>query len=280
MSAPILVTGGGGMLAHALGKVFGDEVELVARDLLDITDPSAVTHAVRGRRAVINSAAYTAVDNAESHESDAFAVNARGAENIARACADASVALIHVSTDYVFDGRATHPYSEDSPTGPICAYGRSKLAGERAVVTAHPAGTRILRTAWLYGASGPNLVATMLAKARAGERVSVVTDQVGQPTWTVDVANRIRHVLVAPPGIYHATNAGFCSWWDLAVAVYDSAGADVSLVEKTVAAAFVRPTPRPSYSVLGDEAAHGVGLPAMRPWRDALNDALRTDFAV
>jgi dTDP-4-dehydrorhamnose reductase len=268
------------MLAHALGKVFGDEVELATREQLDITDPSAVNLAVRGRRAVINAAAYTAVDNAESHESDAFAVNAFGAENIARACADASTTLIHVSTDYVFDGHATHPYAENSPTDPISAYGRTKLAGEHAVVAAHPVGTRILRTAWLYGAAGPNFVATMLAKARSGEGVSVVTDQIGQPTWSMDVANRIRHALDAPPGIYHATNAGSCSWWDLAVAVYDAVGADVSLVEKTVAASFVRPAPRPSYSVLGDEAAQSVGIPAMRPWRDALDDALRTDFAV
>jgi dTDP-4-dehydrorhamnose reductase len=268
------------MLAHALGKVFGDEVELASRDQLDITDRSAVTDAVRGRRAVINAAAYTAVDNAESHENDAFAVNARGAENIARECAAASVDFIHLSSDYVFEGRATQPYAENAPTGPISAYGRTKLAGEQAVVEAHPTGTRIVRTAWLYGAAGPNFVATMLAKARAGDRVSVVTDQVGQPTWAVDVAERIRHVLTAAPGIYHATNAGSCTWWDLAQAVYDEAGADVSLVEKTVAAAFVRPAPRPSYSVLGDEAARAAGIPAMRPWREALDEALRADFAV
>lgn len=280
MSAPILVTGGGGMLAHALGKVWGDEVELVSRDQLDITDRSAVADAVRGRRAVINTAAYTAVDFAEGHDNVAFAVNATGAGNVARACADSSAALIHISTDYVFDGRATSPYSEDSPTGPISAYGRSKLSGEQAVVAAHPTGTRIVRTAWLYGAQGTNFVATMLAKARSGDRVAVVTDQVGQPTWAVDVAERIRHVLNAAPGNYHATNAGSCNWWDLAQAVYQAAGADVSLVEKTVAAAFVRPAPRPSYSVLGDEAARAAGIPAMRPWREALDEALRIDFAV
>jgi len=280
VSAPILVTGGGGMLAHALGKVFGDDVELVSRNQLDITDLNAVRDAVRGRRAVINAAAYTAVDFAEGDDDVAFAVNATGAENVARACAEFSAALIHISTDYVFDGRATTPYAEGSPTDPISAYGRSKLSGERLVMDAHPTGARIVRTAWLYGAAGPNFVATMLAKARAGDRVSVVMDQVGQPTWTVDVANRIRHVLGAPPGIYHATNAGSCSWWDLAVAVYDAVGADVALVGKTVAAEFVRPAPRPSYSVLGDEAARAAGLPAMRPWRDALDDALRTDFAV
>ena len=280
MSAPILVTGGGGMLAHALGNVFGDEVELVTRDQLDITDPGAVTDAVRGRRAVINTAAYTAVDFAEGHDDVAFAVNATGAENVARACAESSAALIHVSTDYVFDGRSTTPYSEDSPTDPISAYGRSKLAGERLVMQSHPAGARIVRTAWLYGAEGPNFVATMLAKARAGSPVSVVADQEGQPTWTVDVAQRIRHLLNAPAGVYHATNAGSCSWWDLAVAVYEGVGADAALVEKTVAAEFVRPAPRPSYSVLGDNAARAAGIAPMRAWHDALDEALRTDFAL
>lgn len=273
------MTGGGGMLAHALGKVWGDEVELASREHLDITDTDAVRDAVQGRRAVINAAAYTAVDRAETHEGEAFAVNAAGAENIARACADASVSLVHVSTDYVFDGRATSPYAEDAPTGPISAYGRTKLAGEQAVLSVHPTGTRVLRTAWLYGAAGPSFVATMLAKARAGERVAVVTDQVGQPTWTLDVATRIRDVFDAPAGVYHATNSGSCSWWDLAVAVYEHVGADVTLVDTTVAASFVRPAPRPAYSVLGDGAALAAGVPAMRPWRDALDDALRTDFA-
>ncbi len=280
MSAPILVTGGGGMLAHAVGRVFGDEVELVTRDQLDITDASAVADAVKGRRAVINTAAFTAVDFAEKGEGDAFAVNATGAENIARACAESSTTLVHLSTDYVFDGRATSPYSEDSPTDPLSAYGRSKLAGERAAIAAHPAGTRIVRTAWLYGAAGPNFVATILEKARAGATVTVVTDQIGQPTWSMDVAARIRLLLDAPPGVYHATNSGSCSWWDLAVAVYEHVGADVALVDKTVAAAFTRPAPRPSYSVLGDDAARAAGLPPMRNWREALDEALHTDFAV
>lgn len=279
MSAPILVTGGGGMLAHALGTMWGDEVELVGRDRLDITDADAVTDAVRGRKAVINAAAYTAVDNAETNESDAYAVNATGAQNLAVACAAANIRLIHVSTDYVFNGHATSPYDEDAPTGPVSAYGRTKLAGELAVLAAHPTGASVVRTAWLYGAGGPSFLATMLAKARAGDPVSVVTDQMGQPTWTRDVATRIRDLLDAPAGTYHATNSGSCSWWDFAVAIYDEAGADPALVGSTTSAAFVRPAPRPSYSVLGDNAAQAVGLAPMRPWRDALAEAMRTDFS-
>jgi dTDP-4-dehydrorhamnose reductase len=279
VSASILVTGGGGMLAHALGSIWGNDVELVRRDRLDITDADAVRDAVRGRAAVINAAAYTAVDNAEEHEDDAFAVNATGARNIAVACAETNARLIHVSTDYVFDGQATSPYAEDAPTGPVSAYGRTKLAGERAVLEAHPTGASVVRTAWLYGAGGPSFLATMLAKARSGDPVSVVTDQMGQPTWTRDVAFRIRDLLDAPAGTYHATNSGACTWWDFASAIYNEAGADPALVGTTTSAAFVRPAPRPAYSVLGDDAARAAGITPMRPWRDALGEAMRVDFA-
>lgn len=280
MTGPILVTGGGGMLAQALGTTFGDAADLVARTELDITDALAVRRAVAGRSAVINTAAYTAVDDAESNEDAAWEINARGAKNVAEACAESGVRLIHVSTDYVFNGRASGPYSEDADTDPQSAYGRSKLGGELAVLAAHPAGASIARTAWLYGAGGPSFVATMLAKARAGEPVSVVTDQTGQPTWTRDLAERIRRLLDVAPGVYHATNSGACSWWELAVAVYEEVGAPADLVSQTTSDAFVRPAPRPAYSVLGDDAARSAGLPAMPTWRDALVSALRADFSV
>lgn len=280
MTAPILVTGGGGMLAHALGNLFGDEVELATRDRLDITDSAAVAAAVRGRTAVINTAALTAVDYAEGDEERAWAINVDGAANVARSCAVESARMIHLSTDYVFDGRATSPYSEDAPRNPQSAYGRSKKAGEDAVVTASSNGATIVRTAWLYGALGSSFVATMLAKARAGDAVNVVTDQVGQPTWTADVAERIRHLLDAPPGVYHATNSGSCSWRDLAVAIYDSVGAPTTLVGQTTSDEFQRPAPRPAYSVLADGAPELLGIPPMRPWRDALAEALRVDFDV
>jgi dTDP-4-dehydrorhamnose reductase len=268
------------MLAQALGTTFGDAADLVARTELDITDALAVRRAVAGRSAVINTAAYTAVDDAESNEDAAWEINARGAKNVAEACAESGVRLIHVSTDYVFNGRASGPYSEDSDTDPQSAYGRSKLGGELAVLAAHPAGASIARTAWLYGAGGPSFVATMLAQARAGEPVSVVTDQTGQPTWTRDLAERIRLLLDVPPGVYHATNSGSCSWWELAVAVYEEVGAPADLVSQTTSDAFVRPAPRPANSVLGDDAARSAGLPAMPTWRDALVSALRADFSV
>ncbi len=279
MSAQILVTGGGGMLATALGKAFGDVAELITRADLDITDADAVRRAVAGRVAVINTAAYTAVDDAEANEALASEVNARGALNVARACADTGARLVHVSTDYVFNGRATSAYPENATPDPRSAYGRSKLDGERAVRSTLPDAAYVVRTAWLYGAGGPNFVATMLAQARAGNPVSVVTDQIGQPTWTHDLAERIRLLLDVTPGTYHATNSGSCSWWDLAVAIYEEVGAPSTLVEQTTSHAFVRPAPRPAYSVLGDDAAQSAGLPEMPPWRDALARALRTDFS-
>jgi dTDP-4-dehydrorhamnose reductase len=268
------------MLAKALGTTFGDTAELATRTELDITDALAVRRAVAGRSAVINTAAYTAVDDAETNEDAAWEINAQGAKNVAEACAESGVRLIHVSTDYVFNGRASGAYSEDSATDPQSAYGRSKLGGELAVLAAHPGGASIARTAWLYGAGGPSFVATMLAKARAGEPVSVVTDQMGQPTWTRDLAERIRLLLGVPPGVYHAANSGACSWWELAVAIYEEVGAQTALVGQTTSAAFVRPAPRPANSVLGDDAARSVGLPAMPSWREALVTALREDFAV
>ena len=280
MTAPILVTGGGGMLARALGEVFGDTADLVTRADLDITDASAVKRAVAGRVAVINAAAYTAVDEAEANEAVAREINDHGAMNVARACADAGARLVHVSTDYVFNGLAASPYPEDAITDPRSAYGRSKLDGEIAVRSAHPNGATVVRTAWLYGAGGPSFVSTMLAKARAGDPVRVVIDQIGQPTWTRDLAGRIRLLLEVAPGTYHATNSGACSWWDLAVAIYEEVGAPTVLVGQTTSDEFVRPAPRPAYSVLGDDAAQSAGLPEMPPWREALAKALRADFSV
>lgn len=280
MTERILVTGGGGMLARALGVALGDRVELVSRTDLDITDARAVAETVARYSAIINTAAFTAVDDAESREELAFDVNALGPEFLARACADNGIRLIHLSTDYVFRGDQNVPHSEDSEPDPVSAYGRSKAAGERAVRAAHPSGATVVRTAWLYGAGGRSFVATMLESARSEKPVSVVTDQIGQPTWARDVAFRIERLLDAPVGVYHATNAGSCSWHELAVEIYRAAGADVTLVSATTSDAFVRPAPRPSYSVLADDVAGAAGIPPMRPWRDALAEALRVDFGL
>jgi len=271
-----LIAGAGGMLGRDLQAVLADrEVRALGRDALDITDAASVTAAVRDVDVVINAAAYTAVDDAEAHEDDAYAINATGAGLLAAAAADAGARLVQVSTDYVFRGDATSPYPEDAPLDPLGAYGRTKAAGERLVRQAHP-GAHIVRTAWLYGEHGGSFPRTMLRLAADRDTVSVVTDQVGQPTWSRDLATAIVALLDAdaPGGVYHGTNSGVASWFDLARATFELAGLDPERVQPTDSASFVRPAPRPAYSVLGHDAWARVGLAEPRDWREALADAV------
>jgi len=270
-----LVAGAAGMLGRDVQAALGGrDVRALGRSELDITDAAAVAGAVRDVDVVINAAAYTAVDAAEEHEDDAHAINATGAANLARAAADAGARFVQVSTDYVFRGDATTPYTEDAPLDPLGAYGRTKAAGERLVREAHP-GAHIVRTAWLYGEHGSSFPRTMLRLAAERETVSVVTDQVGQPTWTADLAAAIVALLDAgaPAGVYHGTNSGRASWFDFARATFELAGLDPERVLPTDSASFVRPAPRPSYSVLGHDAWHRIGLREPRGWQDALADA-------
>jgi len=272
-----LVVGAGGMLGTDLQTALaGREVTALTRSRLDVTDASAVAAAVAGHGVVINASAYTKVDDAESHESDAFAVNAAGAGNLATAAAAAGAKLVQVSTDYVFDGAATTPYAESTPTAPVSAYGRSKAEGERLVLAAHPDGSYIVRTAWLYGENGGNFARTMLSLAASRPTVSVVDDQLGQPTWTLDLANQIVALLDndAPAGVYHGTNSGSTSWFGFARAVFAESGLDPDRVLPTTSADFVRPAPRPAYSVLGHDAWTAAGIAPMRPWREALAAAV------
>lgn len=268
-----LIAGGAGMLGtdlqHALA---GRDVTVLSRAELDVTDLDAVRAAVTGHEVIINAAAYTKVDDAESHEDDAFAVNATGAGNLATAAAESGAILVQVSTDYVFDGSATEPYAEDTPVNPVSAYGRTKAEGERLALESNPGRTYIVRTAWLYGQHGPNFAKTMLKLAAQRDQVSVVTDQVGQPTWTLDLAKQIVAMLDAnaPAGIYHGTNDGTASWFDFARAVFAAAGLDPGRVLPTDSGQFQRPAPRPAFSVLGHEAWTAAGLAPMRDWRDAL----------
>jgi dTDP-4-dehydrorhamnose reductase len=270
-----VVTGAGGMLGTALTSALaGREVVALTRADLDITDAAAVREAVAGADVVLNAAAYTRVDDAESDEAAAFAVNTTGAGMLAEAAAEAGARFVHVSTDYVFDGAATAPYAEDTPRAPVGAYGRTKAAGEELVL--RQPRTYLVRTAWLYGAGGPNFAQTMLRLAGERETVSVVTDQVGQPTWSRDLAAAILRLLdaEAPFGVYHGTNAGRASWFDFARAIFEESGLDPARVLPTDSSAFVRPAPRPSYSVLGHAAWADAGLEAPRPWRDALRAAI------
>jgi dTDP-4-dehydrorhamnose reductase len=271
-----LITGASGMLGRDLQAALADStVTALGRADLDVTDFAAVTDAVAGHDAVINAAAYTKVDDAESNEDTAYAVNAVGARNLAAAASVAGARLVQLSTDYVFNGSATAPYGEHAPIDPISAYGRTKAAGEAFVLEENGDRSYIVRTAWLYGEHGPNFAKTMLRLASSHETVSVVNDQLGQPTWTADLAERIVTLLDqdAPAGIYHGTNSGIASWYDFARSVFAAAGLDPDRVKPTDSSQFVRPAPRPSYSVLGHEAWAAAGIEPMRDWSAALAEA-------
>jgi len=276
-----LVVGAAGMLGQDLVAALGEtpgahEVTAVDRDEVNIIDPQACLAVVAGHDLVVNVAAWTAVDDAESHEAQAFSVNAVGAANLARACAATGTRMVQVSTDYVFAGDATTPYAEDAPLAPRSAYGRTKAAGEWAVRTHLPSASWVVRTAWLYGAHGPNFVKTMAALAAERDTISVVDDQRGQPTWTVDLAHAIVRMVEAeaPFGIYHGTSGGEATWFDFAQAIFAELGLDPARVSPTTTDAFPRPAPRPAYSVLGHESWAHTGLPALRDWRRALTEAL------
>jgi dTDP-4-dehydrorhamnose reductase len=267
----LLVTGGAGMLGQAVTAAatrLGHDVVALSRAELDITDSDHVRRVIAAAepRAVLNCAAWTDVDGAEVAELEATRINGDGAGVVARACAEADARLVHVSTDYVFDGSSDRPWVESDPVGPIGAYGRSKLAGEEQIAAAG-GNHAIARTAWLYGAGGKNFVDTMLALGAGRDEVSVVTDQVGSPTWTAHLAEGLVELAErdADTGVFHVAGGGACSWYDLAVEVFDRAGIGCRVVP-TTAAAFQRPAPRPAYSVLGTER----GAPQLPPWQDGV----------
>jgi dTDP-4-dehydrorhamnose reductase len=267
----LLVTGAAGMLGHevvAAAEKLGHEVAAWDLPECDLTDAQATLDAIRrlGPRAVVNCAAYTNVDGAESDEATAERVNADAAGNLARACKAAAARLVHVSTDYVFDGTKREPWIESDAPNPLGAYGRTKLHGEEQV-TAELGDHAIVRTAWLFGPHGPNFVATMLRLAGDNDEVSVVTDQVGSPTFAghlapalVDMAER------SDTGIFHGAGAGSCSWYELTLEAFDMAGVSCRVLP-TTSDRFQRPAPRPAYSVLGSEREHPITLP---PWQDGV----------
>jgi dTDP-4-dehydrorhamnose reductase len=247
------------------------EIVALARADLDITDAAAVRSAVAAAKpdAIVNCAAWTDVDGAEGAEAEATAVNGAGAGNVA-AC---GVYTVHVSTDYVFDGTAGDPYAEDSPVAPQSAYGRSKLAGERAVAAAG-AEHAIVRSSWLFGVHGGNFVATMLRLGAERDEVTVVDDQIGCPTFTGHLADGLVQVAERRlAGVLHVAGSGACSWYDLAAATFERAGLDVRL-QRGRTADLGRPAPRPAYSVLGRTRPETPELP---PWEQGLNDYLAAE---
>ncbi|MBO0607931.1 dTDP-4-dehydrorhamnose reductase [Myceligenerans salitolerans] len=267
-----LVVGAAGMLGQDMVEVIrsaGREVDGVGRSTgLDVRDPAVAARAVSGYDVVVNCAAWTAVDDAEAHEADAFAVNAVGAANLARGCTTAGARLVQISTDYVFDGAATAPYAEHAPVAPRSAYGRTKAAGEWAVRT-EAADALIVRTAWLYGAGGNCFPRTMARLAAERDHLDVVADQVGQPTWTRDLADLVVRLVDAdvPAGTYHGTSSGQVSWFGFTERVVAATGSVVTL-EPTTTDAFPRPAPRPAYSVLSHGALVEAGVTPIGDWAE------------
>ncbi|NHA66870.1 dTDP-4-dehydrorhamnose reductase [Phycicoccus flavus] len=272
-----LVAGAAGMLGTDLCAVLlaaGHDVTPGDLPDLDVLDPASCAAAVAGHDVVVNCAAYTAVDAAEGDESTAFAVNAVGAATLARATAEAGASLVQVSTDYVVAGDGHEPYPADAPVSPASAYGRTKAAGEWAARAECPR-TWVVRTAWLYGAHGRSIPATVARLAAERETFSFVADQVGQPTWTVDLAEGIVRLVEAgaPYGTWHGTNGGSTSWHGLAQAVLEELGLDPSRVRPVTTAEYPLPAPRPSYSVLAHDMWVEHGLNPLPDWRDALHRA-------
>ena len=277
-----LVTGAGGMLGRDTVEELvrrGADVVGLGHTALDITQQDAVEGVLAGHRPdlVVNCAAYTAVDEAETDEDRALRINGDGPRNLARACAAHGARLIHVSTDYVFAGDACTPYPEDHATVPRTAYGRTKLAGERAVAEELSISSAIVRTAWLYGVHGRSFVRTMIDLESRHDTLDVVDDQRGQPTWSADVAARLvdlgPHVGRGASGVLHATSCGEASWYEPAREVFAGLGADPDRVRPVGSGAFPRPAPRPAYSALAHGRRQELGLPPLRDWRSALHEA-------
>lgn len=278
----VLVIGAAGQLGRELLPALPPGAAIaLGHDALDLRDAAAVAARLAAERpdAVVNAAADNRVDAAEADPAAAAAVNATAVGDLARAAAACGAFLVHLGTDYVFDGRARTPYPEDAAPNPLGAYARAKLEGER-LCAAHAPRHAIVRTAGLYAAGGSrgkggSFVDRVLAQARRGEPLRVVDDQITAPTWARDVATALARLLPrwirgdASPGVYHVTNAGACSWHEFARATLDAAGiaADVTPVST---ASFAAAAPRPAYSVLENRRLAALGEPPLRHWRDAL----------
>ena len=277
-----LITGASGQLGLALQEELVQRgIDFVATNSseLDITKPLIVNQMVDLIKpsVIVNTAAWTDVDGAETNQSATYSVNALGPQNLAVAASKIGARLVQVSTDYVFSGENTTPRSENAAHNPQSIYGSTKSEGENFVQATLPTASYVIRTAWLYSAEGKNFAKTMtnLALSNAGE-VKVVNDQLGQPTFAGDLAEQIVELVLseAPAGIYHGTNSGRATWFEFAQAIFSIAGADVSRVSPVSTTEFPRPAKRPAYSVLGHDAWAVTSVPEMRNWKIALEEAM------
>ena len=272
----ILITGAYGMLGTDLREVLKNhEVIATGSKDLDITDEEKCIDFIsrESPEIVINAAAYTAVDDCETHYDEAYAANAIGPRNLAIACNKIDIPLVHISTDYVFDGTKRTPLIEKDALGPKTAYGKTKLEGEK-FIQENTDKYFILRTAWLYGLHGGNFVKTMLDLAESHDEITVVNDQIGSPTFSLDLAMAICELLESDKyGIYHLTNDGECSWYDFAKEIFRISNIDVKVIPVSTEE-FPRPAPRPYYSVLSNVKWESAGFVPMRDYKEALNQFL------
>ena len=277
-----LITGGSGQLGIAISQELdkiGIAFDAWSSKDLDITQGSTVSEAIEklSPTVIVNCAAWTDVDGAESHELDASRVNSEGPENLALAAKLSKARLIHVSTDYVFSGESQSPWQVKDEINPQSAYGRTKAKGEGRVLAIHPENSFIVRTAWLYSPWGKNFAKTMTRLAIKGDgEVTVVNDQVGQPTSASDLAKQLVELglSTSPAGIYHGTNSGQATWFEFAHEIFKLSGADVGRVTPVSSSEYPCPAKRPSFSVLSHDAWASTAIRPMRDWRIALEEAM------
>ena len=273
----IMIIGSEGMLGHDLVDVLSEhELSITTIETLDITDIDNTVRTVKENNPdiLVHSAAFTDVDGSESNPNLAYKVNALGTRNVAVSCQKADCAMVYISTDYVFDGTSKSPYFEYDQCNPLGVYGKTKYAGEvyiRDILNKF----YIMRTSWLYGYHGPNFVNTMLNLSKTTDNISVVNDQIGSPTYTVDLANAIALIIKKPSyGIYHITNSDFCSWYDFAKEIFKQSNIEVNLKPVTTEE-YPRPAPRPKFSVLENYNWKMEGYPKIRSYKEALTDYLK-----
>ncbi|WP_019424800.1 dTDP-4-dehydrorhamnose reductase [Paenibacillus sp. OSY-SE] len=272
----ILVTGANGQLGADVVRLFsekGHDVVGLGRAKLDITDDQICNDAISELQpdTVIHCAAYTAVDNAETDQDNAYLINAIGTRNIAVAVERVKAKMCYISTDYVFDGTSSSPYYEYDNTNPLTVYGKSKRAGEQ-LVQSLCSRWFIVRTSWVYGASGSNFVKTMLKLGKECDSLQVVNDQWGSPTYTCDLSLFLEELTTTEKyGIYHATNSGICTWYEFAQAIFEQVKIPVT-VEPCTTDQFPRPAPRPRYSAMEPMGIRVNGFAPIRHWREALQD--------
>ncbi|MFL0473043.1 dTDP-4-dehydrorhamnose reductase [Priestia sp. 179-F W1.4 NHS] len=279
MSQKVLITGANGQLGKELVELFtekGFEVYGFGRDKMDITNQAQVQEVISTLKPniVLHSAAHTQVDLAESEPEQAFSINAYGTRNVSVAAEAVGAKLVYVSTDYVFDGTNDEPYNEFSPTSPLGVYGKSKLAGEQFVRDLH-SKFFIVRTSWVYGKHGANFVKTMLKLGKERKELSVVADQRGCPTYTLDLANAILELVDTEKyGVYHISNSGSCSWYEFAKAIFENTDLDIKVIPCTTLD-FPRVAARPAYSVLEHMSLKLNNFTPMRNWKEGLSNFIK-----